>query len=118
MFEGLGENKPHCMGTRACFGIQRGLRKLRSSVEAVFGWKSYLYIMGELPDAKNQAKKAARDQECTYKVVLRSLRRDCAETDLTSGELVRVPHAPPLVCLDLYVGDMILTNCSMQKNSQ
>ena len=74
--------------------------------------------MGELPDAKNQAKKAARDQECTYKVVLRSLRRDCAETDLTSGELVRVPHAPPLVCLDLYVGDMILTNCSMQKNSQ
>ena len=24
--------------------------------------------MGELPDAKNQAKKAARDQECTYKV--------------------------------------------------
>ena len=26
--------------------------------------------MGELPDAKNQAKKAARDQECTYKVVL------------------------------------------------
>ena len=32
---------------------------------------------------------------------------DCAEPYLTSGGLVRVPHAPPLVCLDLYVGDMI-----------
>ena len=34
----------------------------------------------------------------------------CAETYLTSGGLVRVPHAPPLVCLDLYIEDMILTN--------
>ena len=40
--------KSHCsLGTRACYGIQEALRKLRSSVEVVFGWESYLYIMGE-----------------------------------------------------------------------
>ena len=32
---------------------------------------------------------------------------DCAEPELTSGRLVRDLHAPPLVCLDLYVEDMI-----------
>ena len=70
---------PKChIGYESLFRDPRGLRKLRSSVEAVFGWKSYLHIMGELPDAKNRAKKAARGQECTYKVVLRSLL--CAET--------------------------------------
>ena len=74
---GWGSPKCH-IGYESLFRDPRGLRKLRSSVEAVFGWKSYLHIMGELPDAKNRAKKAARDQECTYKVVLRSLL--CAET--------------------------------------
>ena len=48
-----GYRPPPCGYERACFGIQEALRKLRSSVEAVFGWESYLYIMGELPDAKN-----------------------------------------------------------------
>ena len=63
--------------------------------------------MNELPDKKKRAKKAARGQDCTYKVVLHSLRRDCAEPNLTLGGLVRVLHAPPLVCFDLYVVGMI-----------
>ena len=36
-----------------------------------------------------------------------SLRRDCADLDLTPDGLVRVPHALPPVSFDLYVGDMI-----------
>ena len=63
--------------------------------------------MNKLPDAKNRARKAVPGQEYNYIVVLSSLRRDCVEPDLTLGGLVRVPHAPPLVCFDLYVGDMI-----------
>ena len=67
--------------------------------------------MNELPDEENRAKKAVRRQEYTYKAVLGSLRRDCTEPtaifDLGRRGLVRVSHAPPLVCLDLYAGDMI-----------
>ena len=87
--------------------LRATVQKLRSSPEAVLGWKSYLHDMNELPDEENRAKKPVRGQEYTYKVVLGSLRRDCTEPDLTSGGLVRVSHAPPLVCLDLYAGDMI-----------
>ena len=63
--------------------------------------------MNELAQAKKRAKKTARGQEYNPKAVLGSLRRDCVELDLTSGGLVRVPHAPPPVSFDLYVGGMI-----------
>ena len=63
--------------------------------------------MNKLPDKKNRAKKAIRGQEYTPQVVLSSLRRDRAESDLTLCRLVRVPYAPPPVSLDFYVGDMI-----------
>ena len=36
---------------------------LSSSPEAVLGWKSNLYDMGELPDAKNRPWKASRGHE-------------------------------------------------------
>ena len=42
-----------------------------------------------------------------YWFFLSSLRRDCVKLDLTLGGLVRVPHAPPPVSFDLYVGGMI-----------
>ena len=63
--------------------------------------------MNKLPDEENRARKAVRGQEYNYIVVLSSLRRDCVEPDLTLGGLVRVPHAPPPVSFDLYVGGMI-----------
>ena len=85
----------------------RGCTKLRSSLEAVLGRKSYLHDVTELPGEKNRAKKAVCGQEYTYKAVMGSLRRDCAELDLTPDGLVRVLHAPPLICFDLYVGGMI-----------
>ena len=74
--------------------------------------------MNELAQPEKRAKQAACGQEFTYKVVLSSLRRDCADPDLTLGELVHILHAPPLVCFDLYVGDMILINYPVQKTSQ
>ena len=77
------------------------------SSEAIIGWKYYLKDINKLPDEKNRAKKATRGQEYTPQVVLSSLRRDRAESDLTLCRLVRVPHAPPPVFLDLCVGDMI-----------
>ena len=87
--------------------LRATVQKLRSSPEAVLGWKSYLHDMNELPDEENRAKKAIRGQEYTPQVVLSSLRRDRAESDLTLCRLVRVPHAPPPVFFDLYVGEMI-----------
>ena len=51
--------------------------------------------MGELPDAKNQAKKAARDQECTYKVVsafsAQRLRRDRFDLGRACARSTRAP---------------------------
>ena len=78
-----------------------------TSPEVVLWWKSYLNAVNELPDAENHAKKATRGQEYIPQVVLSSLRRDRAESDLTLYRLVRVPHAPPPVFFDLYVGEMI-----------
>ena len=78
-----------------------------TSPEAVLGWKSYLHDVNELHNEENRAKKAIRSQEYTPQVVLSSLRRDRAESDLTLCRLVRVPHAPPPVFFDLYVGKMI-----------
>lgn len=63
--------------------------------------------MNKLPDAKNRAKKAARGNEYTYKAVLGSLRRDCAEPNVTLYRLVRVPEAPPPAFIDLYGGEII-----------
>ena len=72
------------------------VQKLRSSPEAVLGRKFLLDDINKLSDEENRARKAVRGQEYNYIVVLSSLRRDCAESDLTLGGLVRVPHAPPL----------------------
>ena len=89
----------------------RGCTKLRSSLEAVLGWKSYLHDVTELPDEKNEQRKlfVVRNTPIS-KAVMGSLRRglrSSAEPELTSGRLVRDLHAPPPVCLDLYVEEMI-----------
>ena len=55
--------------------LRATVQKLRSSPEAVLGWKSYLHDMNELSDEENRAKKVVRGQEYTYKAVLGSLRR-------------------------------------------
>ena len=73
----------------------RGCTKLRSSLEAVLGWKSYLHDVTELPDLKNRAKKAVCGQEYTYTAVVGSLRRGLRRAIFDLGQAcARSTRAP------------------------